>query len=88
MAQSTEITLFGESAFYLSLIDEILPIALRHEYKFINDDAFASMKNSKEFSPSILNLILAFELIDKAHLAATAALLRTKRWADSGPPLL
>src|SRR5260370_36972417 len=83
MLKSTEKTVFKENAFYLDVIEEIMPLALAHEYKFMNDETFAELMTSEVATPSILNHILASELIDKAHLAATAALLRTKGWADS-----
>jgi hypothetical protein len=83
MTKATEKIVFGEAAFYLDIIEEIMPIALRYEYKFMNDVAFAELKSSEEINPSILDHILSSELVDKAHLAATSALLRTKGWADA-----
>ncbi len=83
MTESTKRKVFKEAAFYLDIIDEIMPVALKHEYTFIRDDAFAELIKSEKITPSVLNRILSSELIDKAHLAATTALLRTKRWADA-----
>jgi hypothetical protein len=83
MMNSTDKTVFKDAAVYLDIIDEIMPVALRHEYKFMRDDAFDELKRSGQLNAPMLNQILASELVDKAHLAATAALLRTKRWADA-----
>jgi hypothetical protein len=83
MMKSTEKAVFKDAAFYFDVIREITPAILRHEYKFMRDDVFDRLVKSDEVTPSMLNQILSLELIDKAHLAATSALLRTKRWADA-----
>ena len=75
--------LFGPAAFYLSVIDTIAPIALNHEYTFVSDEWFAEWMKTKTFTAERVNVILAMELIDKAHLAAITALMRAKRWADA-----
>jgi hypothetical protein len=80
---SAEMKIFGDAAFYLDIIDSIAPVALGHTYHFMTDDAFAKWKGSDDFSWETFNAITSFELIDKAHLAAMTALLRTKRWATA-----
>src|SRR6266545_2070154 len=75
--------LFGPAAFYLSVIDTIAPIALNYEYNFVSDEWFTEWRKTEEFTVDRLNVILAVELIDKAHLAAITALMRAKRWADA-----
>ena len=47
MLKSTEKTVFKENAFYLDVIEEIMPLALAHEYKFMNDETFAELTNSE-----------------------------------------
>src|SRR6266540_3259745 len=76
--------LFGPAAFYLSVIDTIAPIALNYEYNFVSDEWFTEWRKTEEFTVDRLNVILAVELIDKAHLAAITALMRAKR---GGPAL-
>jgi hypothetical protein len=83
MKRSTAEKLFGQAAFYLSVIDTITPIALNHEYTFVSDEWFAEWRKSETSTVERVNLILALELIDKAHLAAVTALMRAKRWADA-----
>jgi hypothetical protein len=83
MMQSTQRKVFKDAAIFFDIVEEIIPLALKHDYKFIADDAWEELNKSDEFSPSLHNQILARELVDKAHLAATSALLRTKRWADA-----
>jgi hypothetical protein len=79
----TTTKLFGRASLYLGIIDAIAPIALTHEYKFFSDEWFAKWLKSEAWTVEHTNFILALELIDKAHLAATTALMRTKRWADA-----
>lgn len=78
---STEEKLFGDAAFYLDVVDAIAPVAFGHTYHFMPDDVFAKWKESENFSWETFNSITSLELIDKAHLAAMTALIRTKRWA-------
>lgn len=75
--------LFGRAAFYLTVIDAITPIALTHEYSFFSDEWFAEWVKTERFTVERANSVLALELVDKAHLAAVTALMRTKRWADA-----
>lgn len=81
--QSTARKLFGGAARYLDIIDDILPVALRHEYRFMSDETFAQRQKSGDFSIEELNFITSLELIEKAHLAAVTALIRTKRWVEA-----
>jgi hypothetical protein len=83
MKMSTVKKLFGRASVYLSVIDTIAPIALSHEYTFFSDEWFAKWLEAKACTVEQTNSILALELIDKAHLAAITALLRTKRWVDA-----
>ena len=78
---STEEKLFGDAAFFLDVVDAIAPVAFGHTYHFMPDDVFAKWKESENFSWETFNAITSHELIDKAHLAAMTALIRTKRWA-------
>jgi len=80
---SLETKLFGDAAFYLGIIDAIAPVALRHTYHFMRDDVFAKWRDSENFNWKEFNRIVSLELIDKAHLAAMTALIRTKRWASA-----
>jgi hypothetical protein len=75
--------LFREAAPFLSIIDEVVPGAVAHEYTFVSDDWFKQWIDSKDFSVGKMLQIVALELVDKAHLAAVASLIRTKRWADA-----
>jgi hypothetical protein len=75
--------LFGPAALYLPLIDAIVPTALKHEYSFVSDEWFGQFIESDKATPKAINQIIVFELLDKSHLAAVTALLRTKRWADA-----
>jgi len=81
--QSTARKLFGGAARYLDIIDDILPVALRHEYRFMSDEAFAQRQKSDDFRIEELNFITSLELVEKAHLAAVTALIRTKRWVEA-----
>src|SRR5258708_7143787 len=80
---STTEKLFGRAAVYLGVIDSITPIALNHKYTFVSDAWFSNWLKTETLTTEQLNFILALELIDKAHLAALTALMRTKRWADA-----
>lgn len=80
---STVKKLFGQAAFYSDVIDTIMPIALSHEYTFVADDWFDKWTETESFTVERTNSILALELIEKAHLAAVTALMRTKRWVDA-----
>ena len=75
--------LFGRAAFYLTVIDAITPIALTHEYSFFSEEWLAQWAKTESFTVERANLVLALELVDKAHLAAITALMRAKRWADA-----
>ncbi|SFL59862.1 hypothetical protein SAMN03159423_2731 [Bradyrhizobium sp. NFR13] len=75
--------LFGRSSSLLKVIEEILPTALEHRYRFSTDDSFEKWRRSAEFNIPQLNVITSLELIDKAHLSAVTALIRTKAWADA-----
>lgn len=79
----TEQTLFAGAAKYLDLIDEIVPIATKHEYSFVSDEWFAEWSRTDHFSVQRANLIVVFELLEKSHLAAVTSLIRAKRWADA-----
>jgi hypothetical protein len=68
-------------AFYLGVIDSIIPVACGHTYHFMADEAFARWRESEDFNWPTFNAITSLELLDKAHLAAITALIRTKRWA-------
>jgi hypothetical protein len=82
MKMSAVRKLFGPAAAYLDMIDAIAPIALNHEYTFVSDEWFANWIKT-EGTVERTNSILALELIEKAHLAAITALMRTKRWVDA-----
>jgi hypothetical protein len=83
MKMSTAQKLFGPSAVYFGVIDTIMPIALTHEYAFVPDEQFDAWIASKNITVEGYNLIIASELVNKAHLSAITALLRAKRWADA-----
>jgi hypothetical protein len=80
---STTEKLFGPAANYLGVIATITPIALTHRYTFVSEERFSEWQKSEPFPLQRINLTLALELIEKAHLAAITALMRTKRWADA-----
>jgi hypothetical protein len=76
--------LFGSPGlFYSDIIEQILPRLNVHEYHFTSDEWFQDWVKSDNFDLATSNGILALELIDKAHLAATTALFRTKRWVTA-----
>lgn len=74
---------FGQAAPFLNTIEDLLPAALQHRYRFSSDESFDAWRNSDKFEISQLNALTSLELVDKAHLAATTALIRTKSWADA-----
>jgi hypothetical protein len=80
---STANKLFKRAAPFLDVIDEIVPIASKHEYTFVSDDWFKQWQRSDEFTVERANFIIALELIEKAHLASVTALLRAKRWTGA-----
>jgi hypothetical protein len=83
MLRSPAPLLFKESSFYLGVIDQIESATLAHEYSFVGDDVFLRWTQTDQFDLATLNKILSSELIDKSHLAAVSALIRTKRWAEA-----
>jgi hypothetical protein len=68
---------------YFTLIEAITPIVLKHKYAFVSDEWFCERTKSSKFSAEYVNFIVAWELIEKANLAAVTALFRAKRWADA-----
>jgi hypothetical protein len=72
-----------EGSFYLDVISQIESTVLAHEYTFVDDEFFKDWTHSDTFNVARFNQILSLELIDKAHLAAVSALIRTKRWAEA-----
>lgn len=72
-----------EGLFYLDIIGQIENIALTHEYTFVNDQFFQDWTRSDDFNIARYNQIVSLELVEKAHLAAISALIRTKRWAEA-----
>jgi hypothetical protein len=80
---STAAKLFKRAAVYLGLIDNIAPIASKHEYTFVSSEYYTQRLNSNPFTIEERNFIIALELIEKAHLASVTALLRARRWADA-----
>lgn len=76
-------SIFGKAAVYFELLPEVIQVATTHNYHFLRDEIFQDWLRSDEFTVSDYNRILALELVDKAHLAAVASLLRTRRWADA-----
>ena len=77
--ESTLVLLFGnQGTNYLGIFDEIARHLLTHSYTFVTEASFLNILKSKRLT--ISNQILSLELIDKAHLAATMALYRTKQW--------
>jgi hypothetical protein len=80
---STAAKLFKRAAVYLDLIDNIAPIASKHEYTFVSSEYYTQRLNSNPFTIEERNFIIALELIEKAHLASVTALLRARRWADA-----
>lgn len=83
MSKSAATLLFKESSFYLDIIDRVTDVALTHEYNFVDDAFFLQWTQTERFNVETLNKVLSVELIDKSHLAAISALIRTKRWADA-----
>jgi len=79
----TATKLFKRAALFLDLIDEITPTASTHEYTFVSDEWFSHWMSSAQYTVEECNHIIALELIEKAHLASVAALLRARRWADA-----
>jgi hypothetical protein len=75
--------LFPQAAAFLTLIDEIVPTALHHRYLFITDEAFDLLLNSGKLNAAQVNQIVVLDNLEKSHLAAVTALIRTKRWADA-----
>jgi len=80
---STAQILFGRAAKYLELIDEIVPIATKHDYTFVSDEWFETWSHSEHVSIDQANHIIMHELLEKSHLAAITALIRARRWADA-----
>jgi hypothetical protein len=79
--RTTVSRLFGASGiFYAGLIDEILPHLTTHEYLFLTDEFFREWQSTSDYNVARENQIVASELIDKAHLAAATALIRTRQW--------
>jgi hypothetical protein len=75
--------MLGQALGYLEIIDSVLPVAQRHSYVFIPDDAYKAWRDSPDFSLSLDNRIVASELLDRAHLAAVTSLIRTRRWVSA-----
>jgi hypothetical protein len=71
------------AATYADVIDAIAPIATSHVYTFVSDEWFAEWVKSEDRTIERTNAILSLELVEKAHLAAITALMRTKRWVDA-----
>ena len=80
---SAQARMLGPAQVYLTLIDRVLPVAQRHSYRVLNDEVYEHWRNSDGFSIQQNNLILASELLDKAHLAAITSLIRNRRWAEA-----
>lgn len=76
-------SVFGKAAVYFELMPEVIRVATRYKYRFLADELFQEWLRSDDYTISAYNHILALELVDEAHLAAVAALLRTRRWADA-----
>jgi hypothetical protein len=72
---STAIKLFRRASVFLDLIDQVMPVATKHRYTFVSDEWFEQWLHSDQFTLEKANLIVAAELIDKAHVAALTALL-------------
>jgi hypothetical protein len=81
--QPSATSVFGKAAVYFELMTEVFRVATRHKYQFLDDELFQEWLKSDYYTVSECNRILALELVDKAHLAAVASLLRTRRWADA-----
>jgi hypothetical protein len=75
--------LFGEAATLLDVVDSAISIATRHNYTFISDDWFKDWQQSADFSIERMNFILVLELVEKAHLASTTAVMRARRWVEA-----
>lgn len=50
--------LFREAEIYFDIIDAVLPVALRHEYRFMENEVFNVLKESQDFNISMQNQIL------------------------------
>ncbi len=76
-------SVFGKNAIYFDLMPEVIRVATRYKYRFHPDEVFREWLRSDDYTVAACNRIVALELIDWAHLAAVASLLRTRRWADA-----
>jgi hypothetical protein len=83
LARTTRDRLFRQTVPFLTLIDDVVPIALCHRYSFISDEAWQELLVSGKLSLAEINRLIAADNLDKSHLAAVTALIRTKRWADA-----
>ena len=81
--QSSASSSFGKATVYFELLPEVIRVATRHKYRFLPDEVFREWQRSEDYTVAARNRVVALELVDKAHLSAVAALLRTRRWADA-----
>ena len=82
--KSTLGVLFGKPGlFYVDIFDQIEPYLTTHKYHFMTDESYNAFICSEHFTVVLANQIVSLELIDKAHLAATVALFRTKQWIEA-----
>ena len=82
--KSTLVVLFGDPGlFYVDIFNQIAPHLTTHKYHFFTEESFREYLNSAHFTVALGNQILSLELIEKAHLAATVALFRTKQWISA-----
>jgi hypothetical protein len=79
----TAAKLFKKAAPFLGMIEAVIPEAAANEYKFLPDESFFAWLKSSNFSIERFNCIIASELVEKAHHASLAAIIRAKRWADA-----
>jgi hypothetical protein len=82
--KSTLVVLFGDPGlFYVDIFNQIAPHLTTHKYHFFTEESLSEYLNSEHFTVALGNQILSLELIEKAHLAATVALYRTKQWIET-----
>lgn len=75
--------LFPHSLPFLTLIDDVVPIAISHRYSFVNDEVFKKAASAGKLSMAQINQLIAIDNLEKSHLAALTALIRTRRWVDA-----
>jgi hypothetical protein len=74
---------FGDSArAYGPMINEIAPYLFRERYVFEDDEVFKSDLRDPKNGAAYAGRVYWHEILNRAHLNAVTAIIRTCRWAD------